>query len=72
MNKSILKSKMALFEDTAETLATAIGIANSTLSVKMNSYNGAEFTQGEIRKIKDRYDLTAEEVDLIFFAAEVS
>ena len=37
------------------------------LSEKLNETKGAEFTQGEIKIIKDRYSLTNEEVGYIFF-----
>ena len=32
----------------------------------------AEFTQGEIRMMKERYNLTAQDVDAIFFDSKVS
>ena len=72
MNKKLLEAKMKLFGDIGSTLAMYIGIARTTLSNKMNETNGAEFTQGEIAKIKERYNLTAEEVDEIFFTTKVS
>ena len=63
----MLKSVMVLHDDTQETLAEYLGISAPTLSLKMNETNGAEFTQGEIKKIIDRYDLTAEQTMNIFF-----
>jgi hypothetical protein len=42
------------------------------LSAKINGWNGAEFTQSEIQKIKDKYNLTVEEMNEIFFTAKVS
>ncbi|GHV06441.1 hypothetical protein FACS1894217_05130 [Clostridia bacterium] len=72
MKKNIFISKMKLFEDTNESLAQFIGISQSRLSAKINSWNGAEFTQSEIQKIKDRYNLTVEEMSEIFFTAKVS
>ena len=48
------------------------GKSRTTLSNKMNETNGAEFTQGEIAKIKERYNVTTEEVDEIFFTTKVS
>lgn len=71
MNKNLLKSKMVLHEDTGETLAKALGISGVSFSSKLNE-NGSQFLQGEIRKIKERYNLTPEEVDAIFFADMVS
>lgn len=66
MNTTLLKSKMVLFGDTNTTLGKALGIAYQTVSAKINNTNGAEFTQGEILKIKNRYELTPKEVDEIF------
>ena len=67
MNKNMLRSVMVLHDDTNITLAEYLGIPDSTLSLKMNEVNGAEFTQGEIRKIIKRYNLTAEQTMMIFF-----
>ena len=72
MNTTLLKSKMVLFGDTNTTLGKALGIAYQTVSAKINNTNGAEFTQGEILKIKNRYGLTPKEVDEIFFNEQVS
>lgn len=72
INKNLLKSKMVLFGDTNETLADVIGITHNRLSAKINEWNGAEFTQSEIKGIKERYNLTNDEVDKIFFADNVS
>lgn len=71
MNANKLRAKMALFGDTGGTLAEAIGISQQRFSAKLNGKD-AEFTQGEIQTIKDRYNLTAEEVDDIFFNIKVS
>lgn len=49
------------------TLGKALNIAYQTVSAKINNTNGAEFTQGEIKTIKQRYNLTATEIDEIFF-----
>jgi hypothetical protein len=72
VNKKALKSKMALVDYTWGALAKALGITPTTLSAKINETNGAEFTQGEILFIKERYNLTANEVVEIFFTDEVS
>lgn len=71
MNKPLFRSFMVKFGDTQQTLADAMNISLSRLNAKINS-NGAEFTQLEIAFIKNRYNLSAEEVDAIFFAKEVS
>lgn len=67
MNKNMFKSKMKLFGDTNAVLADAIGISAQRLSAKINETGGAEFTQSEIQAVKERYNLTMEEVDTIFF-----
>ena len=66
MNKSRLKSIMALHGDTNKDLAELLGISEQSVSCKINE-NGTEFKQGEITKIKDKYNLTPVEVDAIFF-----
>lgn len=65
MNKSALRAKMVINNDTGNTLAKALNISETTLSAKINGK--AEFTRNEIAKIKSRYKLSAEEVDNIFF-----
>lgn len=72
MNKNLLEAKMKVNGDTGTSLAQYLGIARSTFSAKINETNGAEFTQGEISKIKRKYNLCAEDVDEIFFGAKVS
>jgi len=67
MNKNLMRSFMTLNNDTYATLAESIGISAQSFSDKMNE-RGTEFKQGEIAKIKDRYNLTAEQVESIFFA----
>jgi DNA-binding Xre family transcriptional regulator len=67
MNKALLRSIMALHGDTNKDLANYLGISEQILSKKINE-NGTEFKQGEMKRIKIRYNLTADQVDLIFFA----
>ena len=66
MNSNILKSKIKLNEDTQEELAEYLGITNSTLSFKINGKN--DFLRAEIQLIKQRYNLTPQEIDQIFFS----
>jgi len=66
VNKKLLESKMKLFGDSNVTLAKYLGITPQSLSAKKNE--SVDFKQCEIVKIKDRYKLTAEEVNNIFFA----
>ena len=67
MNKALLRSVMALYGDTNKDLADYLGISEQSLSKKINE-NETEFKQGEIKRIKVRYNLSADQVDLIFFA----
>lgn len=66
MNKALLESKMKLHGDNQSKLADALGISLQRFNAKLNQTDGAQFTQGEIRKVKERYNLTGEEVDEIF------
>lgn len=67
MNKELLRSIMVLHGDTNKTLADYLGITEQSLCNKINE-NGTEFKQGEIKRIKRRYNLTSDQIDLIFFA----
>lgn len=71
MNKNALESVMKLHGDNGGTLAKYLHIARSTFSAKINETNGAEFTQNEIRLIKDKYDLCAQQIDSIFLTSSV-
>lgn len=71
MNKKLFRSIMVLHDDTNASLAKFLGITEQSLSNKINE-NGTEFKQGEIAKIKIRYNLDADMIDRIFFAEEVS
>lgn len=67
MNRNLLKSIMALHNDTIRDLADFLGITPNSVSNKINE-NGTEFKQGEIAQIKERYNLSADQVDDIFFS----
>jgi hypothetical protein len=68
MNKKMYRSKMALFGDTNASVAAYLGITEQRNSAKVNGTHGAEYSQKEIRMLKDRWKLTPKEVDAIFFA----
>lgn len=72
MNKLKLESVMHLHNDTGQSLSEYLGIARQTFSNKINETRGAEFTQGEIRAIKEKYNLTPDDIDCIFFDQKVS
>lgn len=65
INRKLLKSKQSLFGDNDSKLAAYLNITPQTFSTKVNGK--ADFTVGEIKKIRDRYSLTDEEVAAIFF-----
>ena len=62
-----LQSCILRHHDTQRQLASALGISPSTLSAKIHG-KGTSFRLGEILLITERYHLSAEEVDTVFFA----
>lgn len=72
MNKNMLVGVMYSNGDTQDDLAKAIGCSLQRFNAKLNGRNGAEFTQGEISIIRNRYNLTPNQLDSIFFKALVS
>ena len=67
MNKNKLRAVLVENGDNYEKLAGYLGINISTLSDKINERNNIGFTQPEMQMIKDRYHLTPEQIDYIFF-----
>jgi len=59
-------------DGTQEMLAKKMGISLSCLNAKINETGNREFRQSEISFIRDRYDLSEQEVVEIFFGAKVS
>jgi len=70
MNANKLRAVMILNNDKGGDLAKALGISHPTFSAKLNGKG--QFTQGEIQTIKERYSLTAEQIDDIFFNIKAS
>lgn len=73
MNKALLKSIMTLHGDTVNDLAQTLCLTPQSVYYKMNetrtaSGRKAEFSQGEIRRIRERYNLNAEQTEAIFFS----
>lgn len=66
MNKELLRSIMALHGETNKDLGAVIGRSEQSVSAKINE-NGTQFTQGEIAKIRQHYNLSAEQIADIFF-----
>jgi DNA-binding XRE family transcriptional regulator len=71
VDKKLFRALMLLHGDTNQTLAEFLGISEQSLSNKINE-NGTEFKQGEMQKIRRRYQLDGHMIDRIFFASEVS
>lgn len=63
-----LREQIDRHNDKLESLASYLNITYQTLSKKMNEH--VDFTRSEIMKIKQRYNLTAEQVDQIFFSEQ--
>ena len=66
MNGALLKSVMVLNGDTIRDLAEYLRITPQSVSDKINERR-TEFKQGEIAMIKERYNLSADQIDAIFF-----
>ena len=69
-NVKLLKSIMILSGDTSfiNPLSDLLGISKAAVSTRLR--NQTEFTQSEILKIKDHYDLTSDDIDRIFIDAD--
>lgn len=70
MLKNELKAVMARLGDRQEDLAAYLGMSTSTLSLKINGE--AEFRRPEIESIALRYQLSAKDIQRIFFAKTVN
>ncbi len=66
MNSNKLKGLIVSAGETQAQLAEAMGISLSRLNAKINETD-AEFTQREIAFIRDRYNLTDNQIADIFF-----
>ena len=72
MNRNMLISFMKLHGDNQSDLADYLGISLQRCNAKINQTGGAKFDMIEIGKIKKKYNMTAEQVDMTFFANDVS
>ncbi len=68
MNKNKLKGKLVECALSQEEAAEKMGISLSRFNAKINGRGGAQFVLGEVRSLKEILDLTAEQVDQIFFS----
>lgn len=70
MNKNELKALMAKHGDRQEDLAAYLGKSIMTISAKINGET--DFKRVEIENIALRYNLTAEDIQRIFFTRTVA
>lgn len=70
MNNKELKVQMIRKDKTVDQLCTALGISRSAWFRKVSGES--EFTQGEIKGLREELDLSDEQTGLIFFSSEVS
>ena len=71
INKNLLASFMKKDGETQKDLANALGISLSRLNAKINTWNGADFTQAEVEFIMNRYHMTKKEGSEIFYAKSI-
>ncbi len=67
MNKNLFRAVMIEHGDTYDSLAKKLDITTSSLSNKINEKTGNGFVQPEITAIKKMYNLSATQIDQIFF-----
>lgn len=72
MNSDLFKANMYKHGMIGKDVASLLGIAENTLSLKINEKensrgNKAEFTQSEIKILKEAWNLSNKEVIEIFF-----
>ena len=70
MNSNLLKATIIKNGDTQEKLAKDMGLPTSALNMRINGK--IEFRRNEIIFINNRYCLSSDEVDSIFFNEIVS
>ena len=68
MNKNLFRAMHTAHGDTQKQVADILGIAEQTLSSKVNGET--DFKHSEIKTLIDRYGLTPEQDDTIFFSNE--
>lgn len=71
MNSKLFKAFMVVHGDTYASLAEYLDLTEQSVCNKANE-NGTEFKQGEIGKLKNRWNLNADQIDSIFFNGAVS
>lgn len=67
MNKNLLRYFMSEHGDNQTSLAQAIHMSQSALSVRINGKR--DFRKKEMEAIRKRYELNADDMQAIFFAS---
>ena len=70
INETEMRIQMLRHGDNNKALAEALGKTTPTICHKLKG--SQRFTQIEIQKIIDRYNLTPEETQTIFFASQIA
>lgn len=65
MNIPLFRSKMILYGDTQRKIADVLHLSDQSIGDKLY---GDKWRQHEIKVLKDRWLLTPEEIDAIFFS----
>ena len=71
IKKNMLASFMKKYGETQRDLANALGISLSRLNAKINTWNGADFTQAEVEFIMNRYHMSRKEGSSIFYTKSI-
>ncbi len=66
MNANKLKGRLREYGMTQGEMAEKMGVSLSRFNAKINQRQGAEFTLGELRAMKELLELTAKQVEQIF------
>ena len=72
MNKYRLREIMDKYQHTYNDVAGILNISKGNFCKKINESGNACFTQNEIIALKELYNLSSSDVDIIFFTKKVS
>ena len=67
MNKDLLKGQIRSLGFTQGDVAEKIGVSLSRFNAKINETDGAEFSLGEVKALKEILQLESEKMEQIFF-----
>ena len=72
MNSTLFKAYLIQHNETQQSFAEKLGLSLSRLNAKINNTAGADFSQSEIFAIQQLWQLTAQEIQLIFFTNKLT